>query len=238
MMSTVIKAGQAGALIRQLSTVDLADHLAEARTVVQHAKRQASQIVSQAGEDARRAVEEGEKSGYEAGYSKGYEEGTAAGHQAAYEASIERFDKEHANVVAATRRAVDDFEAMKEEIRLAAERDVLEFAVDIARRLTFAIGRLHHESVVENLGRALRLVGSKTDLTIRVNPEDAESIRTFAESVFQRTDSAGSVNVVEDASISPGGCKVSSEHTDVDAALETQMDQIVTLLLGDTSGNA
>ena len=237
-MSTVIKAGQAGALLRQLSTVDLADHLAEAHSVVQHAKRQASQIVSKAGEDARRAVEEGEKSGYEAGYAEGHKEGTATGHQVAYEESIERFDKEHANIVAAMQRAVDDFEAMKDEIRIAAERDVLEFAVRIASKLTFAIGRLHRESAVENLARALRLVGSKADLTVRVHPDDAESIRTFAQSVFQRTDSAESVNVVEDASLSPGGCKVSSEHTDVDAALETQIDEMVTLFMGETNGDA
>jgi flagellar assembly protein FliH len=231
-MSTVIKAGQAGPILRQLSTVDLADHLAKADAVVEQAKRQASQIVAKAKRDAELALEEARKAGYEAGYAQGYEQGVASGHETAYSESIESFNKKHGDIVAVMQHAVEDFEAMKDEIRIAAERDVLDFAVQVASRLTFAIGRLHRESAVENVGRALRLVGSKTDLTVRIHPEDAESVRTFAQSVLQQMDAARSVNVVEDDSLSPGGCKVSSDRTDVDATLTTQVSEMVALLLG------
>ncbi len=44
-MSTVIKANEGGRLLRRLSTVDLADHLAEAQGVIDQAKQCASQIV-------------------------------------------------------------------------------------------------------------------------------------------------------------------------------------------------
>ena len=237
-MSSVIKAGQAGPILRQLSTVDLADHLAKADAVVEQAKRQASQIVAKAKRDAELALEEARKRGYEAGYAQGNEQGIASGHEAAYKESIERFNKKHGDIVAVMQHSVEKFEAMKEEIRIAAERDVLEFAVQIASRLTFAIGRLHRESVVENLSRSLRLVGSKTDLTVRVHPEDAESVRTFAQSVLQQMDAARTVNVVEDESLSPGGCKVLSERTDVDATLTAQVSEMVALLLGGKANDA
>jgi flagellar assembly protein FliH len=236
-MSTVIKAGQAGPVLKHLSTVDLADHLEEADVLVERARRHASQIAAKAGQDAERALQEANKTGYDAGYALGYSEGTAAGHQAAYEESIERFNKEHANIVAAMERAVAGFDALKEEIRIAAERDVLEFAVRVVSKLTFAIGRLHRESATENLSRTLRLVGSRTDLTIRVHPHDAESIKTFAQSVLQRVDATPSVNIVEDDSLSPGGCVVCNERTEIDATLETQVDEMVTLLLGGKAGN-
>lgn len=237
-MSTVIKAGQAGPILKQLSTVDLADHLAEADAVVEQAKRQASQIVSKAEREMEFALKETTKVGYETAYARGYEQGAASGHEAAYQESVERFNRKHADITAAMQQAVEEFEAMKEEIRIAAERDVHEFAVQVASKLTFAIGRLYRESAVENVARALRLVGSKTDLTVRVHPDDAESIRTFAQSVLQQVEAAKSVNVVEDDSLSPGGCKVSSERTDIDAALATQVDEMVALLLGGKTDDA
>lgn len=237
-MSTVIKAGTAGPILRQLSTVDLADHLAEANAVVEQARQCARQVIGEATQTAERALEDAKKGGYEAGYAQGHQEGVAAGHQAAYEESIARFEKQHANIVAAIQRAVDEFDGMKEEIRIAAERDVLEFAAHVARKLTFAIGRVHRGSAAANLERSLRLLGSKTDLTVRVHPEDAESMRTFARTVLEQAAAARSVNVVEDDSLSPGGCKVSNERTDVDATLETQVDEMVALLLGEETGDA
>ncbi len=51
-MSTVIKAGRGGPILQRLSTVDLADHLAEAEAVIAEAKRRAAQIVVTAERDA------------------------------------------------------------------------------------------------------------------------------------------------------------------------------------------
>ena len=69
-MSTVIKAGQAGAMLKRLSTVDLADHLAEARTVIDKAQRRAAKLIAAAKVQAERVLEETGKSGYDAGYEK------------------------------------------------------------------------------------------------------------------------------------------------------------------------
>ena len=45
------------------------------------------------------------------------------------------------------------------------------------------------------------------------------------------------VNLVADDSIAPGGCQVQSAQAEVDASLETQVDEMVALLLGDKTGN-
>ncbi|MGB2987052.1 MAG: FliH/SctL family protein [Phycisphaerae bacterium] len=237
-MSTVIRAQEAGRILGRLSTVDLADHLAEARAVVEAAQRRAAQIIAEAEARMDRVLADAEESGYQAGYEHGYAEGKEQGHQAAHEESIKRFEQEHANIVAAMQNAVAEIDALKEDLMIAAQRDQLDFAVLVARKLTFAIGRLHPESAVENLRRALRLVESKTDLTIRVHPNDIASLDMFADSVLKQAEASRVVNVVADDSLAPGGCKVETERNRVDATLETQVDEIVSLLLSGKPSNA
>lgn len=236
-MSTVIKAGQAGRVLQRLSTVDLADHLAEARAVLTDAERRAAQIIAHAERDAERLREEAHQGGYQAGHDQGYAEGTATGHQAGLQESVARFDEQQSALVSAMDRVIAEIDALKQDLAIAAENDLLEFAVSVARRLTFAIGELYPESATENLLRALRLVGSKTDLTVRVHPQDVAAMKTFAESVLQRMDGSRAVNLVADDSVAPGGCRVQSAQAEVDASLETQVDEMVALLLGDKAKN-
>jgi flagellar assembly protein FliH len=229
---TVIKARQAGPILKRLSTIHLADHLAEADQAIRNTKRHALQIARDAEREADQARTAAIHAGYEAGYKQGYEEGTKAGHQAAHEEAIERFERQQDHLVATMQEAIARIDAIKEDLQIAAEKDLLDFAVQLASKLTFAIGRLHRESAVENLERALRLVGSRTDLSICVHPDDVAAMKTFADSVLKRADTSRAVEIVPDDSLAPGGCKVTDEHTSVDATLETQVDEIVALLLG------
>ena len=231
-MSTVIKAGQGGNILQRLSTVDLADHLAEARAVIEEAGCRADRIAAQARADAQCALEEAKVTGYQAGYERGHAEGLAAGRQEGRREAIERFNTEQDNLVSMMKRALAEIDASKEELRLAAERDVLDFAALVARRLTFAIGRLHRESAQANLCRAIELVDSKTDVTVRVHPDDLASIETFAASLLDQVGASRAVKIVSDDSVAPGGCKVESDRTGIDATLEAQVNEMTSLLLG------
>ena len=229
---TVIKAGQAGPILERLSTVDLADHLDEARTVVERAKRRAAGIIAQARGERESVLEEARRSGHQTGYQQGHREGTEAGHRAAHLESIERFNTEHAHIVDDLQRATVEIDRMKEDLQITAQQNLLDFAVRVARKLTFAIGKLHRESASANFTRALGLVASKTDLTIRVHPDDIDSMKTFAESVLTRADESAAMKLISDDCVAPGGCTVTTDRTSVDATLDTQIDQMVSLLLG------
>ena len=231
-MSTVIKAGESARIVGRLSAIDLADYLAEARAVVEESRRRASQITADARAWADRVLADAKESGYRSGYALGHSQGTQAGHKAAYDDSVRQFRESQAEVVAAMKQATTEINAIKEDLRIAAEKDLLDFALLIAKKLTFAIGRLHPESAVENLERALRLVECKTNLTIRVHPADKNSMQTFAESLLEQAEASPVVNIVSDESLTPGGCKVEGSRTSVDASLQTQVDEIVSLLLG------
>ena len=199
---------------------------------MQQAQRQASRTMSRAQDEAQRLGGEAKQQGYDEGFQLGQTEGREAGYSAAHDEAMESFQKEHSDVVQAMQEAVAAIDALKEDLVIAARRDVLELALLIARKLTFAIGEVHCESACENLDRALRLVGSKTDLVIHANPQDIAAMETFAESTLGRLDAANTVTIAADDEMAPGGCRVLTERTSIDAALETQVDEIVSLILG------
>lgn len=236
-MSTVIKFGESGRVLKRLTTVDLADHLAEARAEIDEAKRRAAQMVTLAKHEADRVSALSRQSGSEAGYREGYAAGKTAGYQAAYDESMERFTREQSQIVGNMQRAIAEIDAVKVDLQTMANRDVLDFAVLIAKKLTFAIGSLHREAAAANLERALSLVGLKTDLTVWVHPDDVASMETFAPALTAKINASVAVRVAVDESIAPGGCVVRSDHVEVDARLDTQVDEIVTLLLGEGKKN-
>jgi len=237
-MATVIKAGDAVRIAKRLTTIDLADHVAEARAVLEQAEREAARIVAVARRDAARLLEEARQEGGRLGRREGHEAGRTAGFEEARGEALERFDREQAQVVAAMQGAVAEMDAMKEGLAVAAERDLLEFATGVARKLTFAIGTLHREAALENLRRALALVGSSTELTIRANPDDVDAMGRFAASALRRAERSPAVHIVADDAIAPGGCRVETAASEIDATLETQMNEVVSLLLGKGNGDA
>ena len=121
---------------------------------------------------------------------------------------------------------------MKDHLRIKAERDLLDFALDLARRLTFAFGVAHRESAIENLRRALVIVGNKSDVVVRVHPKDLDAMKDFASGAVERLNNSHAIKLVEDESIEPGGCDVTNEDTHVDATLDTQLEEMMSCLLG------
>lgn len=236
-MATVIKVGEAGTILKRLSTVDLADHLGEARAVVEKAERRAARIVADAQGQVERLFAERKKAGYEAGHAEGIEVGRTSGYEAAHAEAIEQFRQEHAAVAADMLAAVSGIDALKRDLRIAAERDLLDFSIQIAKRLTFQIGKLHRDAAKENFRRALRLLETKTNLTVRVPAADMAAFRTFASGTLDEIDAAGSLSLMADESLSPGGCIVESERARIDATLDTQIGELVALLLDEASGD-
>ncbi|MCH7813555.1 MAG: hypothetical protein IID40_05995 [Planctomycetes bacterium] len=232
-MSTVIKRGQQGKPLQRLSTFDLADHMSEARAIVASARVEARRILVEARGHSRTLKEEAQRAGHQQGYEKGLPEGRSDGRGQALSDATERFDTQRANLAAAMQAAVDSIEGQKRDLMIAAQRDLLSFAVALARKVTGRIGELDRQAVVSNVERALRLVGTKTDLRIRVHPIDAETMRQFAAGLSERLDRTGHVELTEDDAMAPGGAVVEAGGTQVDARIETQIEQIAALLLGD-----
>ena len=231
-MTTVIKHGGSYELLATAMPLHLSEHVAEANALVSRAKEESERIVGEAKTIARRYYEESKRQGYVAAYQEGFEQGTAAGRTSAFDESMQRFTKDHASVVSTLKSAADQIETTKTDLQIAANQDLLVFATHLAEKMTFEIGRNEREVAQENLKRAIRLIGESTDVTIRVNPADYDTMRVFAPTAFKQMRDAVHIDVVADESVSAGGCVVRTERTEVDATLETQVAVMVQTILG------
>lgn len=232
-MSTVIKKGQTGRLVHRLASLDLADHLAEADKVLAGAQRRAGQLIERAKIESERLGRQAQEESYREGERKGRAEGRREGREKAFVEASERFERQQAELVSALGEAVRGLESGKQDLLIQANRDLLTFAVELANKVTHGVGRLESGMARANVEQVLRLVGRSSDVTVRINPQDADTLRQFAAELAEQVDRAGHVCIVEDAAVTPGGAVVEAGAMKIDAQVETQMEQLVAVLLGE-----
>ncbi len=231
-MSTVIKKGEQGTLLRQLVNFDLADHLGEAHQVVAAARREAQRIVAQATNESTRLRAEARTGGHREGYELGHALGLEQGRTQGLAEAMERFNADHAALARSMAAVIEDVERRKEGLLIQASRDVLEFAVAVAQAVTRRMAQLDGQAARANVEAALRLVGDRTHLSVRIHPRDAETLRHFGAELSGQPGDGQDLSIVEDESIGRGGAVVTCGDMEVDARIETQLAQITDLLLG------
>jgi flagellar assembly protein FliH len=153
-----------------------------------------------------------------------FAEGFAVGERAGNEAAATRSEA----MLRRLATTIDDLAGLRSDMARNAERQLVELAVAIARRIT-----LHELSIDRTLlaamaRAALDRLGDAAAATIHLNPDDH---RAIVPSGDVAPDSA-SVRVVADSSIAPGGCIVQSELGLIDAGLDAQLAEITGALIG------
>lgn len=228
-MATVIKAESVSRTT--LRAFNLNDIEAEARRLVETARRQANDLTAEATRQATRIREEARRAGFEQGRTEGLARGRKEGHDEALQQATERFSTAQAGLIEAMGRAIAEFDAQKLRLLLAARTDVIDLAVAIARRVVKRVGEIDPNVAAANVAEALAIVGPRTDAVVHVHPRDLESVSTFAAELAAKAREARHVEVVADNQVSPGGCVLTTREGAVDATLPVQLERIVDLLV-------
>jgi len=173
-----------------------------------------------------RLKEQACRRGHEIGYEQGRQEGQQAGHDEAFQKAKEQFGQQQKNLVASFQKAIDTVNADREAWQAAARQDLVELAMAIARRVVRHVGQQERETVLANLEKTVQLIGARSNVTVTVNPNDAETAKLFAQSLVEMREQWKNVEVVEEPEISPGGCRICWGDGLADATLETQLDRI------------
>jgi flagellar assembly protein FliH len=187
----------------------------EAERLVKHAKAQEELI--------RRAAWD---QGYRAGEEQGRQEGQQQGRAEAFEAARREFEAGQKNLVESWQQTISLINDGRAAWEAAARQDLVDLALAIARRVAHQVGDRDRQVVLANLEEAVRLAGERSEVTIMVNPADAEAARVFAGSLLDMREQWQHVHVVEEPEVSPGGCRIQWGSGAVDARLDTQLDRI------------
>jgi flagellar assembly protein FliH len=153
-------------------------------------------------------------------FAKGYAQGERAG--------IEAGGKRAEAMLRRVAQTLTDLSGLRETLIQQTERQMVQLALTIARRIVLREVTLDPELIAAMAHVALQKLGSSSPATIRLNPEDYTVVAHDGERW-----GGGQVTVVPDPAIVRGGCLVESEFGRIDASVDRQFEEMTRALLGD-----
>ena len=186
--------------------------------------RPAGTSAGDAGPDAHQAPDYAalERDAFVKGYAQGERTGTEAA-AARGETMLRRLA-----------RTIDEVVVLRSEVIQKSERQLVQLAVAIARRITLRELTIDRTLLSAMARVALDRLGETASATIRLHPDDFTAITPEGEA----DTTTGSVHVVADPAIPRGGCVVQSDFGLIDVGLDAQLTEFSVALLGDEGGAA
>lgn len=160
--------------------------------------------------------------GFADGEKNGYEQGERAGAAAAMQ-PLEQ-------VLQSLRQVLAGLEALHRRDARAFEKDLVQLALAVARKVVGREVAAAPDVVVDMLREGLARLEHPGALTIRMNPEDLKRLADVQTQLLEGRVDSGRVRFEADAGVSPGGCYIESEAGDVDARVEQRFRTVAEAL--------
>jgi flagellar assembly protein FliH len=111
-----------------------------------------------------------------------------------------------------------------------ARGQVVDLALAVVNKVMGPLGEADAEAVARVAARAVALVSDREVLTVRVHPEDLQNLLEAKPRLLQSLDGIKKLTVLEDHSVGRGGCLVETPTAEIDARLESQLQELVRTL--------
>lgn len=210
----------------------------QARAILVRAQQQADQVLAAAQAEGavirQKAYDTGFAAGKEDGLKKGLQDGRTAGTQAALNeqrASLEQ-------LVKSLTATVTEIETSRTALEASALTQVVQLAVSISRRVTKLQASLDPSVLTENVRSAMKLVSHAADVRIAIHPTQKQTFEELLPKLRVQWPNVTHLELVGDASLSPGGCRVFTAQGHIDADLDGQIDRVAADLLPKREGAA
>jgi flagellar assembly protein FliH len=168
-------------------------------------------------ESVRRALKDAETRGYEAGMARARAETSA--HLEALGERVKRLDA-----------ALHLLSRPLEQLDADIEGELAQLALSIGKQLARRELRIEPAQVIAILRESLALLpAAAREVRIHLHPEDAATVREH----LTAPGAERAWTIVEDPTLSRGGCVIHSQSSRIDARLEARIAAIATSALGD-----
>ena len=124
-------------------------------------------------------------------------------------------------------QTIDEVARLRQEIAIQTENEMVRLALAIARKIVAREVSIDREIAVTLARVALGRISNRTAAAVHLSPEDFIYVTNHR----AKLEFHGSLELVEDRSIEPGGCLVRTAAGDIDARIETQFEEISNGLL-------
>lgn len=173
-----------------------------------------SQPKAPTAEEIDQIIQAAQKEGYTLGEQRGYADAKSAVDQ-----RIAKLDQLIANI-----------SQLPEDFDEGVVLELTHLAIGIAKRLIRRELKASPDEIIGVIREAVNMLPGVTQkLVIRVHPDDARLIRD----VLPMHESEQGWQLIEDPTVTPGGCQINTETSGIDATLETRINRIVNTVTWD-----
>lgn len=194
---------------------DLTDMAEQAESYVENVRREATKIIQTAKQEAIAIREKAEK------------EGRKAARAAIEHILDQKVEKQMQTLVPALNSAIAQIEDSKQQWLHHWETAAVKLAAAIAQRLIRRELTEHPELSLEWISSALELAAGSTEVTVRLHPDDHETLRSEVVRLADLFCPLASAKIVADDSITASGCRVETQFGSIDQQIETQLARVV-----------
>jgi len=218
------------ALPQPVVRFSLRDIESEARAALDRAAEQSESMLADARARAGEIETEARAHAVCDGHAEGLEQGLNEGRRHA----IEQYAGEISTLLHTLTRSIEEVCAARERLQSEALREVVELAIGIARRVTKRQAQIDPDVLVANLKDALALTGRTSELRVAVHPSQRRVLAEALPLLRAEWPTLMESSIIEDPSLSVGGCRVFTQHGRIDADIDAQLDRVIADLLPDT----
>jgi flagellar assembly protein FliH len=166
-----------------------------------------------------------EREAWDRGFAQGREAGTAAARleEQAGLAEIERRGRQLVSILDFMAKPLADLDEQ-------VQRQLAQLAGAIARQVVRRELKTNSEQIITAIRETVSLLPmTARDVRVHLHPEDAKLVRSrLAEAANERV-----WTITEDPILSPGGCRVTSENSTIDAQVEQRIGAAIAAVLGE-----
>ncbi len=149
-----------------------------------------------------------------------------AGRDAAMMTVEEMVRKQLATALPALGEVVRDIQHAKQAWLRHWEASAVHVAAAIAERLIRRELSRHPEITLTLVREALELAAGSSQLRVHLNPADREALGDQVEMLIDELSPLAEIELIADAEISPGGCRVETRFGVIDHQFEAQLKRI------------
>ena len=159
-----------------------------------------------------------QKDAYQEAWQKGHEDGLAAGEAAARERA-DRLDE----LLAALARPFDELDDQ-------IEKQLVELAMTVVRQLFRREIKLNPSHVIGVVREAIQLLPvASRNVRVHLHPDDASLVRD----TLSPAEGELAWSIVEDPLTARGGCRVTTENSQIDATAESRLNALIRGIVGE-----
>jgi flagellar assembly protein FliH len=224
----LIKSNLAPPSITPFSLADIEQH---AKKVLLRAQRRAEQLLAAAQAEGETIKQEARAEGLAQGHREGLAQGLEQGLQSGQQTALNEHRSQLQQAMTLLTAALASLDASRADLEATGLAEVVRLAIAIATRVTKRQGMIDPAVLTANLTEAMKLVVQSADVRLAVHPQQRATLDAVLPQLRLQWPNLAHVQVVDDATLEPGGCRIFTGEGQIDADLSGQLDRIIAELL-------